>query len=330
MKMKKMITLRSMPKTLYGRTIYTENDALSLCWSLSGFGVRFKGKSAMLHFDTFEGEQPVYVLVKLDGVSTKYAIATGKEKILLEDLSEDVHTMEFRRLSADGEPPLLVAGMSLEGEFLDPPELPSLRVEFFGDSITCGYGNLGGPEEKAFYTFEQDPTKSFAGLTGAKLGADFRIVAISGNGVVKNWRGLTGTPIPEFFYWASKRGRVPHDFTSWIPHVVVINAGTNDGGGKVPDDEFYEGADKFLDAVREKYPDAHIFWLYGMMGLRYDEVLASLFEKRGMTDDKLCYIPVRPIREFPDETGSNGHPNVKANVRAAEILTEAIRKALKI
>ena len=330
--MRNCISLEMLAKTLYGRSVYTDG-ALSLCWSLSGFGIRFEAEGAILHFvPDYRADQPVYVLVTLDGRETKYAIVDGKEKILLEHLGEGVHTLEFRRLS-EGEAPLKVAALELVGEntsVQEPPALPALRLEFLGDSITCGYGNLAEQGSRVFNTFEEDPTKAYAGLTAAALGADIRDVSISGQGIVKNCNGDIGTPIPVFFHWDSRRGRETHDFTSWVPHAVIVNAGTNDCGGKVTDDEFRAGSEAFLRDIRAQYPDAHIFWAYGLMGLRYDAVLREVIEKLSAADKKMHYVPIRPIWEFPDETGANGHPNVKGHTRGAAVLAEAIREAMKI
>ena len=319
--------LKELEKRLIGRSVY-ENDALSLCWSLSGFEASFAGERAEIAFvPDITDDQPVYVMTIVDGVETITPLSTGRDVVLLEQLGGGSHTLTFRRLS-EGDNPIKVASLSVFGEdcgFLPPPAAPEKRIEFFGDSITCGFGDLGEAADPDFRTYQEDPTRTYAGLTASKLGMDIRVEAISGQGIIKNCAGEVGFRIPDFFSVETRHGREEHDFTSWVPDIVVVNAGTNDCGGGVPDDEFRDGAGKFIEHIREVYPTAEIFWVYGMMGLRYDAVLSSVISDIQKRDSHVHYVPVRPIYEMKDETGSCGHPNLNGQARAAGILIKAIR-----
>ena len=102
----------------------------------------------------------------------------------------------------------------------------------------------------------------------------------------------------------------------------MINAGTNDNGGRVTDEDFYRESDKFLSRVREVYPDAQIIWLYGMMGLRYKAVLDKVISEKN--DPKMHFLPVACITDEADEKGAVGHPNEKGQKRAAKALIEKI------
>lgn len=326
-------TLEALEKTLYGRSVY-ENGALALCWSLSGFEIRFRAERLELHFvPDYKADQPCYVKLVLDGCDErKYAISTGAEVILLENIHDGEHTLRFYRLS-EGDRPIKLSKLTLSGDdcaILPAPKPSELRFEFFGDSITCGFGDMAGREDNVFTTYQEDPTRTYAFLTAKAFGADIRVEAISGQGIVKNCNGEVGYRIPEFFGHETRVGREPHDFTRWIPQAVIINAGTNDNGGRVPDEEFRREAGRFIDHIREVYPQAWIFWVYGMMGQRYDAVLGSLFNEKSASDKRLRYVPVKPIYDYPDETGAVGHPNEKGQARAAGILIEAINQALDV
>ncbi|MCI8387811.1 MAG: SGNH/GDSL hydrolase family protein [Clostridiales bacterium] len=333
------VTIEQLEKNVYGRTKYN-NGALELCWSLSGFEFSFVADRVELHFvsdfslesDGYLKEQPCYVKVVIDGkYESKYSIKTGAEVIMIENLENTAHTLRLYKLS-ESNCPIKAASVVLEGNddtvVLPAPQKPELRFEFFGDSITCGYGDIASSNVGAFYTYQEDATKTYAYMTAKAFDADIRVVAISGQGIISNCHGEPGYRIPEFFEHEMRIGHEPHDFASWVPHVVVVNAGTNDMGGRVPDDVFKAGTDKFVDRIREVYPDTHIFWVFGMMGNRYDAVLASLFKEKGKVDSKLHYVPIQKIYDFKDECGANGHPNVKGQTRAADILIEAIRAAL--
>lgn len=70
--------------------------------------------------------------------------------------------------------------------------------------------------------------------------------AFLGQGVVRNCNGETDRPIPVFFHWGSPHRQDEWDFSQWQPHVVVINAGTNDVSGQVKPELFREKTAAFL------------------------------------------------------------------------------------
>ncbi len=321
-------TLAELEKRILGRCKLTEEDALALSWSASGFECRVRASRICLYFvPDYKADQPAYIGLELDGEMRKFAVSTGAEVAVIDGLEDLEHTLRVLRLS-EGDRLLKCLKLELYGEepeVLAAPEVPELRFEAIGDSITCGYGDLGDRSVNAFRTHEEDPTKTYAYLAAKALGAEYRAESISGQGIVKNCNGDVGYRIPCFFEHELRVEREAHDFTSWIPQIVVINAGTNDCGGQVSPEDFAHESGIFLDRIRELYPDAQIFWVYGMMGLRYDSVLAEVIAAR---DEKTHYVPIRPIYEFDDNVGANGHPNENGQARAAEILVEAIKNAL--
>jgi hypothetical protein len=68
----------------------------------------------------------------------------------------------------------LVVGAVLpgSGRILPPPPAPSLGIEFYGDSITCGYGCLDPVPEHGFQASTESFPLSWSGLTGVLLGAE--------------------------------------------------------------------------------------------------------------------------------------------------------------
>ncbi len=299
-----------------------------LSWSLTGFAVRFIGERAIIHFrEDHALDVTAYLKVELDGIERKYGIIDGREKIVLDGLGDGEHTLVLRRVSA-GELPVKVSAFEIVGdvcEILSPPEMPKLKMQFFGDSITCGYGVLGDFATRTYSTFEEDATKTYAYLTAKSLGADIRVCAISGQGICSNCAGEHGTLFSEFFEYETRDGKHMHDFTGWVPDVVVINGGTNDHG-HASLENFRAGCAAILARAREVYPNAHIFWAYGLMGNRFAPVLESLFDELCHDDDKLHYVYFERITD--GEIGANGHPGVRGQARGAKVLTEAIREVI--
>lgn len=310
---------------LHGRTYYS-GGSLALDWSGAGFELSLRCSRAVISFEGTEllpePDQPTYVIVTCDGRDAKYAISTGKERIILENLEGERHIIRLLRLT-EGETGLLVGRLCLDGgtiQINDAPKAKDRRIEFLGDSITCGYGDLSPAGCGDFNYYEEDVTAAYAYKTAQKLDCDGRYVSISGQGIIRNCHGDVGYRIPEFFHHLSRNNRVEMDFARWIPDVVVINAGTNDCGGQVTKTEFEAGARAFIADVRRAYRDAEIVWFYGMMGLQYDGVLRDIELTSG--DPKFHYLPIEPIYGFEGEIGANGHPNTAGHDRAAGFLCE--------
>ena len=106
----------------------------------------------------------------VDGVETITPLSTGREVVLLEQLGGGSHTLTFRRLS-EGDNPMKVASLSVFGEdcgFLPPPAAPEKRIEFFGDSITCGFGDLGEAADPDFPHLSGGPDPHLRGTHRVK------------------------------------------------------------------------------------------------------------------------------------------------------------------
>ena len=223
---------------------------------------------------------------------------------------------------------LRIESVTLLGEnaaFLDPPAEKERRIEFFGDSITCGYGVLAEPTVTGYTTFEQDSTMAYAYMTAEKLNASGRYEAISGQGILCNCNGEKALEITKFYRW-TLRDETPWDFSLWTPDVVVVNAGTNDSWGGVDSAAFGAKADEFLRELREVYPDALLIWAYGMMDVRFTDTLTAVVAALG--DERVRFLPLAPIDLKNGDVGGGGHPNVNASIRVSDLLAKTIKNEL--
>ena len=296
------------------------SDGILMDWSACGFSVNVRANGAVLDFAPYHADQPVYIAVTADGVKQIHALSDGVTRVVV-PLAYGAHTVTVQRLS-EGSSPLYCRSLRLSAPFgeevpalLPPPAKRSRRIVFFGDSITCGYGNAA-EETSPYLTSEQDPTAAYAWKCAELMGADAELVSISGQGIVRNCNGVVDTPIPTFFSWQSRHLRTPHAFDGKVDYVVV-NAGTNDNGGGVTDEEFHDGAKAFLLDLRAHYPQARIVWYYGLMGARYDGVLRALEAELSDTDASFAYLPTRTISREKGEIGAVWHPSVEGDDRGA-------------
>ena len=212
--------------------------------------------------------------------------------------------------------------LSFRGYFNEKPADKKLLVEFIGDSITVGYGNLCTVTNDSLrgHPIRQDATQAYAYLTAEKLGADASLVCVSGMGIAKGWRPFTAD---DFFnadsYYRDREATINEART---PDVVVINLGTNDQSKQADPAALEAKIKSLINTVRKTYgEDTPIVWIHGMMGQGYwsgiQPVLKDYF---GGAENGVYEIAVNS-----DNTGGGGHPGLAAHENYSKILTQFIR-----
>ncbi len=315
-----------------GRVAF-EGDGLHLSHVASGFSVSFRGDAVQIAFAPFcSPDRIAYVAAFIDGVKMRFSVDRGNEIIRIDRLCPHVpHTLTLIGITEHWDAALVLSCITLEGEgaaLLPPPAESTRKMLFIGDSISCGYGVISENDGHTYRAHEQDVTEAYSYRTAEYFGADMQIAAFSGQGVVRNCHGERGILMQELFDCrVESRGQlIPYDHSAFVPQVVVINAGTNDSGGGVTQDDFAKGAKALLGRVRAVYPAAQIVWLYGMMGDVYKTALCRVMEQRG--DDQCRLLPVTPIYQCVDEVGAQGHPNRRGQMRAASALRTLISQIM--
>ena len=308
---------------------HTEEDGkLLFDWSGSGISFNFCGAGFILSLGEYKADVPAYVKVTVDGgAGRRFAICDGREKIIIEGLPEKRHRAEIIKIT-EGAAKLAFETVSLlgsEAAFQLPPRSRRRKLEFIGDSITAGYGVLGRRSDPSYATYQQDVTRSYAGLTVQATGAEGRYICISGKGIVCNCEGnREDVKAGEYYERQTYGGGICRD--GWTPDAVIVNIGTNDSGGPAGKEEFARAAEELICGIRARYKDAQIIWMYGMMNDYYAETLSDLLRRIAAKDGKVHYLHVAAINEA--ETGANGHPNMRGQARASALLNKKLASVL--
>ena len=246
-------------------------------------------------------------------------------------LTEGEHTVRLLKLTeATVGMPLLLKAITLEGSgmWLPPPKLPSRRIEFIGDSITCGFGTLSDKPSDPFTTETEDPTKTYACRIARYFHADARFISMSGRGLLRDCAGAAFRPVPEWVDFTAFCHPEPWDYTRWQADIVVINVGTNDVAGGTPGLEFEEAAKSFLKRIRDHYPKAWLLWVHGMMNTEMTEPIRRAVDAvRSEGDSRAACFFTQPVRLHPEEMGACGHPNACGHARFARELIPVIAAA---
>ena len=243
------------------------------------------------------------------------------------------------------------------GFVLDPgrrlvcgPVLPDRKLEFIGNSITCGYGNEGlNPNEHFDYATENH-YYSYASLTARALKAQHWVVARSGIGAYRNYGGpKTGTPescMPvqyEFtgYAWKPDLRQEPTflsekwDFSRYQPQVVCINLGTNDLSTNKYDTKLLkQGYQRLYNMVRAHNPQAKIVFLCGSMlnGKELEiakQLLNEVTAEANRAGDKEVYRFDFTPQDGSLGYGSDWHPSLWQHEKMAAELTAYLRSLMK-
>ena len=217
---------------------------------------------------------------------------------------------------------------------LEAPEPGKLKIEFIGNSITCGYGTEADGADKHFTYDTENHLLTYAHLTAMALGADAQIVARSGIGAYRNYNGpREGSPdqtMPLEYDRTMLYEPAPlWDFSSWRPDIVCINLGTNDTSTNNYDIARFEKAySNFLDHVMEMNPGAKIVLLSGSMlnGKELEDVTAALNSVAASHPGvyRFDMTPLDPALGY----GADYHPSARQAIVMARELTAFLRSIL--
>jgi lysophospholipase L1-like esterase len=145
----------------------------------------------------------------------------------------------------------------------------ALQFEFFGDSITVGTCNEDGPVDQWDSRRTHNSALSYAAMTSARLGADYRNISVSGMGIVTGYVEIRAPQIWDRLYPSASAPRA--DLTQWAPDVVFLNYGENDTSFTQQNNQPFPPS--FVDVyvalvrkIRAAYPGAEIVLLRGGMG----------------------------------------------------------------
>lgn len=221
------------------------------------------------------------------------------------------------------------------------------KIEFIGDSITCGYGVDASHAESPFTTGTEDVTKAFAYLTAQKLNADYSMVSYSGYGIIsgytENDQKLTTHILPDYYNkFAKSEGllnetvnplSIPWNFSEFTPDLIVINLGTNDDSYTKDHPERQADYEQhyvlFLKQVRANNPHAKILCTLGIMGDRLfpyvERAVAAYSNETGDTNVTTMKFEV----QLPEDGfGADWHPSTTTHRKAANKLTSHIQNLI--
>lgn len=339
---------------LIGRT----GEAEGIRWlalSASGVEFTFTGTSAAFTIVgdnmTTNAEKQARYAVYINGEQTMDNLVDSAEATVTVFTADEAAetTVKLLKLSEAQESTMGIKDISITsiGE-AKPTAAKDLKIEFIGDSITCGYGVDDEDRDHHFKCSTEDATKAYAFKTAQALDADYSLVSYSGNGIISGYSNdgnrVTSQLVPDVYTkfaksWGNYNGMfnvsdLDWDFSKFQPNYVVINLGTNDAsytkGDKEKVMEYIDGYVDFLKVVREKNPDAHIICSLGVMGA---DLMVGVKKAAEKYTEETGDTNVSTFQFKTQDGNANGyaadwHPTAKTHDIAAAELTEYIKSLM--
>jgi hypothetical protein len=329
------------PKIQYeGRIAFSDSTAC-INWSGSSISLNFRGAeiSAILK----DADTANYYNVILDGkVISKIQLDTVKKNyILASDLSKGKHKIQLYKRTEWGKGQTFFYGFEINeiDKILSKSKPKKKKMEFYGDSITCGYGNEDNTGKDSRTGHFENHYLTFGATTARHFDAQFSCIATSGIGIMVSWFPTTMPDIYDLTNPYDKKTK--WDFNNYTPDIVVINLFQNDSwivnlpkneefikkfGGQKPNEDFIvKSYQNFVKSIREKYPNTSIICVLGSMDATKEGSKWPDYVRKAVTNlqDKKIYTHFFAYKNTP------GHPKVSEQKAMADSLIAFINQNIK-
>lgn len=323
-----------------GRVAY-KSDGAQIFWSGTSMEINFRGTEVKALMQDERGDNYFNIIIdgKIvvlhpDGEKRLYTLASG--------LSNNVHSLQiFKRTEwGDGSTMFYNFQFKDKTEILTPPPAKRRKIEFYGNSITSGYGieDFEGGNNSYLSNFKNNYI-AYGALTARHFNAQYWCISKSGIGITV---GYTPVTMPELYNRLDPND--PNslwDFTKYTPDVVVVNLFQNDAslmrqperpefkarfGDTMPTSEFIiEAYRKFIANIRSKYPNAQIICVLGNMDAVKDGLPWKGYIEKAVSrlNDKNINTHFFAYKNTP------GHPSVEEHQVMANDLIKYIEEHVK-
>lgn len=359
--------------SFFGRTLFDPNTkAVFFNWSGSGFEFVFEGKQLAVYLSALdtvfppEGTLWPWISIFVDDMEKPVAEIeidrTEKTVTLIADETVHKHAVRVVKRSENDKGKVGITGFEMEGKIV-PPQLhgDKLRLEFIGDSITCGFGNEARKRDDRFLTGEENGLTAYCAIAARLLGAEYHNISVSGIPLCRPLDSelklvFPGFPdldikikaMEDYYEFTDRlheemRGRRT-DFTKWDferfkPDAIVINLGTNDSyiikssRDRADEERNFEARYKaFIRKIRElNGPQPVIGCTLGSMDYYlYDNILRAVEAHRADTGDaRIFSYKFGGIFPLSEGYGAQDHPSALTHERMGRELGTVLKGWLR-
>lgn len=277
-------------------------------------------------------------------------ISRHERVVLAHGLEEGEHTVRIYKRSECQNSRLALVSVACDGRILPVSARQfGLKLEFFGDSVTCGYAVESEDYYENFTTRTENGMKTYANYCANLLNADLSCVSAGGYPLYKSIYSEYNHPsdvpsmlsMAEFEYQTS----FEHPWDNWlfVPDAVVIALGANDGSvlSRFTTDEqyaeFFNGFERayydFIQRLYAVYPQTLIVVSDEVIQIdgRFSAIADQVVETLRQQGKKIIRVKHNASELAVDKTMPGaGHPNAEMQLIAGHQLADALAEYFSI
>jgi lysophospholipase L1-like esterase len=331
---RKFIPANDPDINIMGRTLETEEGFFEFDWPGVTIRAKFAGPLCAARMSDTKKN---YYNVFIDKSPAKVIeIHSDTTVLLAENLGSGTHTLMITKRTEGNQGKATFKGLELSatGKMVPGSFEKERKIEFIGNSITCGYGVESNNKNDPFKAETENNYQSFAPITARAFNADYHVIAHSGQGVVRNYgykEPVSPYTMPDRYTQVFDMEKEPAwDFTTWKPDIVIINLGTNDFSTEPHPNMtvFNKKYNSLIRFIRQQYDTIPIFCLVGPM---IDEPAFSYVKnmvegnRNFLHDSQVYFIGIPKYLIIEDEDlGASWHPNYSGQKKMANLIVPVI------
>lgn len=319
-----------------GRVLKTAAGT-EMFWSGTSATLRFVGNGVDIKLRDETGKNYYYCIIDGQIVKTIHA-DSGDGTYTFNNLKADTHSVTLFRLTEESAGKTILMKWVVSGTVLQPMQLPTRSIQFYGNSITAGYSvddTTGDSKDPQYF----NNYYTYAAITARHYNARYTNISKSGIGIMLSWFPVI---MPEMYDRIIPNDSNSHfDYSNDKTNIVVIDLFQNDSwlvnkpghaqfkarfGTTAPTPAQIVAAYKsFVQTIRRCHPRAHIICTLGSMdatkdGSPWPGYITQAVKQLGDKKIYTCFFPYK---------GTPGHPKRKEQQAMADILIRFIDKKIK-
>ena len=314
--------------SIMGRAVKNTDGTVTLSASAASCTFSFTGATCTVYLKNVaynEGDYN-YINFEIDGEYAgrkKVGSKEGMPFVITAKSTTATHQLVVSKATEAANGQIIIT--KIEGKNIAAvPASFTKRIEFIGNSITCGFGNdMEIPCGNGSKWYDQHNAYwSYASRTARAVNAAYMISAISGAGIYRNWNS-DGPTVPQQYENAflNTDSTNKWNFSSYVPDIVTIALGTNDisnGDGKIarlPFDKtkYITAYKKFIKTIYSHYPNAQLVLLNSPMVSGQNNLVLQESITTVQNEINAEVKPVKSIKTFwfnaMQPTGCGYHPS---------------------
>ena len=324
----------------YEGRIPTTKDAAVLTWPGTTVMINFKGTSISGTFKDEDTSNYYNVIIDHDSIYKIQFDTVKKTVSLASNLPYGNHSIELFKRTEWDKGKTFFYGFELNGKskLRKPDALPKRKIEFFGNSITCGYAIDDTVHDSSIGYYENN-YDAYGAITARHFNAQYYCTSKSGIGIMVSWFPLI---MPEMYNRLDPTDSTSRwNFSKYTPDLVIINLFQNDSwivnqpnnpqfknrfGSNAPDSNFIIDAYRnFVQTIRNTYPTTQIICMLGNMDIT----------RKGSPWPRYVEKAVSELRDSKIYTymvaykNTTGHPKVHEQKMLADGLIQFIDDHIK-